>query len=755
MVQLLREKTHSVIADQTGAIATSQMASNVKEWNSVIQGVGNIVGDVIANKEKLDFQKQQEAEKNALKEQREQDKLSSDWQKNAEQADLDFINTEIGQQATISANDLITKEVEAGKLDPHSEEGRKRINEIFENEYSKVSKERPMQTEYGYTKLAEMQRKGADKAMTASYKTYEKKTKEKAQLASKNITKDFGKEAYKQGTLQDYQDIDGVKDYAKYVSKKTGVPVDEVETAISRDIAQGRLLGVADTDVITAASALGDEEVLRDHFRSLVNQDPETSQLSDKKKDEIVEKMLADPNRKEVSDADLRAIVGDKYFDSVVKLNTEDLERQKVALQRELSHVPPKSEQAKKLQEKLDEIKGKLEAADDTGAYERVRGDLKTVLQDVVKKRYGELKLQKKDEDYYHTMNTFVNAMSPDLEQATQARWDIWANENLGITKNQTSMGEWEMQTQSKEKPQMSMLDPFKEEIDVDHFASAYQEFLDNASTVRQDLHDTYEATLAMHDSLQNLLNGTYDTPIEAVAAAYDAINTMHNTPGLTQEQQEKFETLVYKATQDKGFGDMVSDVLNSADRYYPDTTWMSNSLAPMLPRSAQKAYYGDEATQDRASYKKVLGVPAGGVARTDVTNVQRMMNSETQNAIKAAMNLMIEASTLPEDQKRAAFTKIGEGLVNEKKRIYNKAIAEYGIDLNYLDEQLATRGQAYTQIGFRLKEYKGRLDDGTPIFEDIDNAPNFENARDYFLQMLQPSKSEKQKAVDKIVSKL
>lgn len=739
MVQILRDKTRNYIADQTGSIRTSQIAQNVSEWNQVIQGAGKIVGSVMANEER-----------NAQIEQAKQEKAEQEWYKQAQTADETFINTQVGQQANIKANEIVNQEIATGKLNPNTEQGKSRINAIFAKSYSDFTSDRPLQTEAGITKLEEMQRKGADKAIISGLKAYGKATSETAQKLTEIATKDFGQQAYEQGTRQDYQDIDGKADYVKYLAKKTGANADEIEAQIDKQIGQGRLLGVADTDVITAASALDNKEILHDHFMDVVNADPSTAKLSDEKKEKLVQNMINDKARKEISDEDLRSIVGDKYFNAVATKNKEvlqrqkeDLQRQIVSVKRELSLTNKKSENGKKFQAKLESLQKNLESLqekidsdDETADYESIRAELNATLDPIIKKRYAELKQQKKA-DYYNTsLNTWVNGMSPDLTQATQARWDIFASENLGVEKNQTKIGEWEEQNQSPIPQQMSLLEPFKDEIDTAELASAYQEYVNNSSKVRPDLHDTYIGTMAMHDSLQELLNGNYETPIQAVVAGYNTLNKMWNTAGLTQDQQDKFSTLVYKAVSDKGFGDLMKDVFNSADRYYPDTSWMSNAFAPMTPNMDTKDYLGIDT---RADYKKVLGVPAGGIARTDKTNVQRMMDTEIKNTINAAFDSMIEASYLPEEQRQQVFQQIGNALVENKERIYNKAMAEYGIDLNYLDEVLKTKGQAFTQIGFQLKEYKGRLDNGTPIFADIEqvSAGDIQAEKDYWLDVL------------------
>jgi hypothetical protein len=68
-------------------------------------------------------------------------------------------------------------------------------------------------------------------------------------------------------------------------------------------------------------------------------------------------------------------------------------------------------------------------------------------------------------------------------------------------------------------------------------------------------------------------------------------------------------------------------------------------------------------------------------------------------------------------------MNKIEKFILDEKKRIYGTALSEYGINIKELQEAKNTKGFAYAKIGFRIVEFKGLLDNGTPIFDDVDST--------------------------------
>ena len=691
MVQILREQTRQYAADKSSAIRTEQIAQNIGEWQDTISGAAKVYDAV-----KKDF--------------------IDTPRKEAEEADKNIIATQYGKTAH---NETI------GQLDTLADKYGADSERFKEEAYALADKNYAPQIE-GMTSekyKLEMQSKLRDtKDYIDTYKNTQRAKsiqERKAQISAERLVKDFGKEAYEQGARQEYSDINGVDDYVKYVTKKTGAPEEVVRAGVEREIGTSRMLGVIDNDIVTAASALDDEEVLKDYFTNVVNNDPQYDRYSDSEKQKVIQGLIDDETRKETSDENLRSALGEDYLSALEDYYTKDLNEEKVRLKRELSLVNSKSQRASDLKKKIDKIDSQLAEVDEREILDLARKEMKggyngnPGLGSVLKQRYAEFKQEMKVDRYNNSVYTLTDAMNPNPLIAQQAQWKIWAAENNLIDKNSTELGEWENKSSSKYNPLMS---PIKDEVNVDELASDYRQYIKNSETVKTQLHTTYEGTLAMSDALQDLLNRPDLTPIQAVALGYKAINTMEEAP-ITEDQRQTFRNLVVRAIQDRGFGDMAKSVLENSNRYYPDTNWMENTFPNLLGNAADRLTF--ELSGVHLPSHEVSGMPEGGVRRTDISNVKKMMDARTQEAINTALHQMVNVAYLPKEQQMAAFQQISDDLVTAKKDIFDEAMMNYGIDLKYLDNELNTKGRAYARIGFVVKEYKGRDSEGLPLFED------------------------------------
>jgi hypothetical protein len=680
MVQFIREQTRQYSADKSAAISRAQDAQTVGDVGQVVQNVGKLALSGIQQ-----------------------------YRKGLEQADADIIATQYGKtahNATIGELDKLATQYGVG-TDKFKEEAYALAERNYAPQIEGMSTERyktEMEARLRDTKDYIDTYKNSRRAQTIEGA--------KAQVAADSLLTDFGDEAYQQGARQEYSNIRGVDEYVKYASKKTGLDESDIKASVERDIAMSRMLGVIDNDIVSAASALEDKEVLQDYFTSVVERDPKYANLSDKKKREVIEKLTEDETRKEASNEHLREVLGSKYLDSLEKQYTKGLSEEKVRLQRELSLANPKSKKAEDLKAKLEEVKGKIDSIDEKDVLDIARQELKggygtnSGLNSMLKQRYAEFKQQMKVDAYNNAVSVWADALNPDPLVAQKAKWEIWASENGLIEKNSTKIGEWENKYNN-------LMTPIKDEVNVDDLAKDYQKFITNSETVKPQLHENYVGTMAMHDALQDLWNTPDLTPIQAVALGYKAINKMYEAP-ITEDQRQTFNNLVMRAIQDKGFGDLAKAVLENSDRYYPDTNWMENAFA-------KEGFVLTNTVGFVPSTLKETGMPEGGVRRTDVSKVKEFIDSKTQQAINDAMHQMVEVSYLPKEQQAPALQQISNELVAKKKNIFDDAMMNYGIDLNALDEQLDTKGKAYARIGFVLKEYKGRDDKGLPLFEDIE----------------------------------
>ena len=720
MVQILREGMRNYQADESGAIRTGQLAQNVQEWGGVAAKGANLA--MAVGKQRLSDALASAGRENAV---------AAELQRQAETADTNIINTQIGQQANIRAQDMVAKQIQAGKLDPYSTAGQAEINRLYADAYK--SDLEKMTTEKGRLALQEMSRKGADRGLIVSRSLYDDYKKELARNAAVMSADSLGQQGYEQGVAQSFEPVEGRDEYVEYVSKKTGAPESDVKKAVDAQIALSRLMGMAEADPVATAELLGYEPItsdvddsVRGKVKAIVLQNPSFARLSEDEQEKQIDAMIAvaEPKATAQEKVDkMREIYGDDVVDSVGDFVQQTLEQELARKKAQLKVANPKSQEASVLKQSIKDLEHKIGEGDYVAdAYDVMRNDTevqKTVVP-IMEKSYQEMKLAQRQTEYNDTVRLFQAGLSPDVKQATEARYKIWEIQNLGKPQNQSFVEEGRFKNASPVKPQMSYentpLASLADEVNVNDFMSKYGEYMDNSTKVKAQMFPTYEGTMAMNDKLQELTNmRTGLHPAQYLEKVVDAQIAMQKAP-TTQAQNDAFQTILFKTFEDKVFGDEVNAVLNNADRFYPDTTWFDNAFASINDVNTG----GRVPTRERPAYQKALGLPEGGIARTDKDAVRKYLLSQNQQAYQNALMQFAQVANMPAEQRTEAIKQIGADLLKEKQDAYNTAVADYGIDLRYLDDQLNTKGNAFTQIGGRTVAYKGRRDDGTPIFERL-----------------------------------
>lgn len=357
MVQILRDQMRNYQADVSGAIRTGQVAQNVGEWNQVTQSAFKI-GETAVKQRISDIMAKQAQETG----------VQNELQKRAEQADTNIINTQIGQQANIAAQDIIDKEIEQKKLDPYSAAGQNRINQVYTDAYKQHISS--MTSEKGRLTLEEMARKGADKSLTASRKTFDALKKEGAMSAANYIDLYNSKASERAGMAMDFDSFDS------FTSQSQNAIVDYM-------VAHG-----ADKDKDTAAAKWRLRQGTNYLIGMAQTQPEEVARIIGIQDREAIEKLVKEQNPK-MSKKEVK-----KFVDGVITSETEATK------------------------DKLQKIfgDGVLNSYGDSEelAVSNLQADLKQALGRMVKKGMNQKVLKAQQEEYADNVRAISNIMSPD-----------------------------------------------------------------------------------------------------------------------------------------------------------------------------------------------------------------------------------------------------------------------------------------------------------------------------------------------------
>lgn len=695
MVQILREQTRNYAADQSGAIRQQQLAKNIGEWGDVIQGAGRIYGAY------------KKGQKQALN--------------NLEEADKNIIATQYGKNA-----DELTRRALPGLAEQYgvgSEAFTKAAYDLADKNYS--AERGAMQTESGRTLVdtrARATKDYIDRFVTSGMAKQIEHSK--AEKAAKNVSDQISKDAFGQGIYQEYGDVQNKDELKKYLMASKGLSEPDANKLVEAQILDGRLRGLMHSDPVGFAKMMGREDIVKEAYLmqhpedegNLVDKDglklkktyspgdyavlanaipvigPSLSMLRDAEYETYTDLM-----EKPESNAALKDIIGDTMFEEAQAAHVNDLKTQKAQFEKELQTVNAKSPLARQLKDKIKELDKKIENPDEGDALDMVRTVLRSqadkdnlkIYDTELDKVWNEQKLSMKQDAYDGTVYTLAAGLSTDVDTARRAQTEIWLAQQGLIP--MTSI-------------ESNMRSDLNGEVDPKEMYDSFHEFATNPK-VSMQLLDTYEGTMKTNELLNKLFEPGL-TPMQKVKIGYDVMNEAMHSP-ITDSQLKTTQSLVEKILQDEAFGDVASSVLNNIDRAWFDESFIGDFVAEnsgaFMPQALFETH--DEATKS---------LPEGRDARivgkkTMKSSVQRMIQSEGQKVVNNIMRGLLQAYELPEAQRTQVIQGLQNYLVDSKRNIYNKAMKEYGIDLKYLDNELATRGQAYAEVNGILREYKGR----------------------------------------------
>lgn len=689
MVQILKPQMRNYQADQTDAIRQQQMTQFISDVGGVVQGVANIYNA---------YQKDVEAD-----------------EKKAKQADQNIIDIEMADTADYDLTVLNEQNIKAG-VDVSSE----KYNTLLEEEATKLFMpwHDKMTTEAGKNKVLEMRRKSVDKLKKANLGSIGKLQKAaQAQKSAQNVAKTMQEEAFEFGKVGDFDAYsesisDRKQAYADY-KETQGVPREVSLAEIDLSAVKNYMLGQATTDPESILRLFQDQDA-ESIYKELKEKNPNAT-------DEELRAMALDQRvmveaeykklKKRFPDSDeaelkslarinldkdmyknrdkMSKMLGDYttiYRDAYLK----GLEAQKQQLAEEQKQFKQGTPNYRKSQERIAEI-DKMIANPDEEVEKGLREMMAKVVLPVARAEYKKQQAQAVKDAEKETLQTYVATLSPDVVES--------ANANIAI----------EQKPVTKLKDEIELIggtNLFNKEFeDMDKAFGEYKTKKEERLAKQSIQKTTFKATQSMVNGLKKVFANDGRTDVAVMSDAFTFSGGVIGNTDMSDDDAEQMESVLYMGVRDRVFGGEIARVLNNADTYYPDLGFM-------------ETYWASDIKDDS-------GVIMGNktMHKTSRDNVKNFIEDEVQKTYKATMGMFEQASRLPESERTSAMNKIEKFILDEKKRIYGTALSEYGINIKELQEAKNTKGFAYAKIGFRIVEFKGLLDNGTPIFDDVDST--------------------------------
>ena len=713
MVQIIREQTRQYAADQSGAIETAQVAQNISDWNNVIRGAGRIAGSIMDANAKAE----KEAEKKAI------------------EADQQMIDTQIGSKAQTELLKWNVQQIEAG-VDPNSDEYTQKLyakrDELYQPYLDKMTSEKGRNI---------LQKQGLDTAERIRQSNIGQiaKNRQKAQArqafadTAKNMQNDareFGKlgdwEGFKEATKDDRK---AMVDYAK----ANGNPK-TAEFAVDANNITNYLAGLSESEPEAVVAMLDDKDTLKEIVYDRI--DKEKPGLSDKKKEEIFEDMYKDANQEQVGKEALLEVLPEsvlkQYTDSFVAAKKEEVQD----IKDRMKETPKGSKAYEHLESRLDEAEKQIEAPKDSAIAE-LRSDLSKTVLPIAKKQIGMNKLQAKQLEKEAEISTYRAVLNPDTSVSNEAMIA------LALGRKQT-----------EETLQMSLPD--------DDMQKAYDAYAQANTEVLQREYATFDGTEAMFDAYNKVLRHDPADQLGAIKEVFDGYVALHNAP-VTQEQADNYKALMHAAITDNAFADLVKGYVSIKDRYYPDTSWFENSIgradnpalrtvgaSPLILDPSNIDFYSRsrEEQETLENYdQSVYNMPEGvrldeqGLVTTaimaqDKDTIEKYLKNKTIEIMNNTGGMLaLAAAEKDPDTRNALGQKALDYFDTEKRKAFDYAMENFGVDMAKLREVYNTRGEAITQLGMKRVKYIG--DDpstGLPNWEPYEDEKATNEERDRIL---------------------
>lgn len=640
MVQILKPQMRNYQADQTEAIRQQQITQNISEVSNLVTGIANVYNA---------FQKDAEAK-----------------QKQAEQADQDIINTEIGEQANIQASVAAGKAL--GSLDPTSEAGMSAINEAYAKAYAPY--EEQIGTERGKIALQTKQRQGADAYIKSASKAYSSNEAVKARQAAANLQNAMSFKAEELGAVGDLdsfneavaKNVDIIGNYAE----AQGIDKQEAVYSQKEKYAKDWIGGYVISQPLEAAKLIGVDEGARDTIIKQVRQ--QNPELSVREAASVVDKMYE--AKKGWSKEQLNKIYGGvDTIDWIRESRTEELKKR----QEQYSSKSPIYR----------EIESKIKALEGDGIYDVLREEMREDYAPYINQVTQQHILAEDKRKYDTVVSLAQDTMDSDPVIASNARREL------------------KQMLKTKEgKQQFSRI--VDGEISADELVNKINTAAQNIEDVKMQKYPTFSGGDSIHKAVKEFVNDNVSTPAQLVVKAQETLETIHKAE-ITEEQEEEAKTLVYQALRDKFAGDLLGKVFNNSDKYFPDLNYIDRYLPIVGTSKPEDVYNEGREKQERSSLAATKAFVETGLLRI------------YDNSVKQANQIM----QMEPEKREQAMRNLEAYIIQEKRALFDSVMSEYGIDLPPLREKIKLGQPVYVQVGSKIQQYMGDDSNGMPIFKD------------------------------------
>lgn len=734
MVDIIRRKNVN--------LESPDVSSGTKATANAVRTIGSGIGSAM--------------QKYGARLEREQEKADKEYtaevQQNLKEAQTRLVN----EQKAFDASDKIVAADMAGRLENdllrwNLEQRAKNPNYIGTAEHEKRMRDE-------YARLSNMYGQGLGEAGREEFtkKTqstvndfigndvkwaYKQKLKA-GENSAKNIAETMNKAARVYGANGD---VDGFKEahkqsrdnLAKYAKKMGMQNADKALAEFDIKSATDYLKGLSETDPMSVIEALGDKETLIKSAKEVAQED-DTGDLGralwgigkvarrfipggefidnyilQHPGDE--EKWYKESGLEQSGREKFLEILPDEYKQTIADDYVKAAETQMAELKQQQSHLAKGSHAYKSLTKQMNDLQATIDNPDDIVA-DVVRDKIKETVLPEARKNLDLHKLAEQELQQQQVVETYTMSMSPDKDVADAANFAL-------------ALGQ----------PTAEQL--FNMSITPEAMHKAWERYKENNNKVKFNTMVEFDATEAVADGLSKIRDYQGNNPLEVIKYALDVQADLAESANMTESQKDNVQTILYAAVQDKAFGDVVSSVLSSENRYFPDTSWYSN----IFRRADMPLYdYSNGLTAGGVEYD-LQGLVSSNIGRQDIDSVQDYLKTETVRVTNDVMGLLAVAAKEPDMNKRAEIAQEAANyLATEKRKVYDTAMKSYGIDLQRLREVKKEKGHAYTQIGSQLKEYLG--DDpstGEPLWGDYWNSEQANFARKRILDGLKATESE------------
>lgn len=732
MVQILREQARQYTSDQSGAIRQQGLVNNIGSLSNIVSSSSKIIGGI------QDYNKTQ-----------------------AQNADEQMINTQIGSSGANALKSWATTEIENG-VDPTTEDFQKRLEAKRLEIYQPLLDQ--MTSDKGRVYLEAQGVKERDSIIRSGIsKIAQNRKKAQAQVAFVNTAKNVNTDAREYGKLGEWEsfkedtkeDRKALSDYAK---SNLGANADKVIYAMDMRNLENFALGQAESNPEEIVKVFGTKadykdiksaeyadklsktnEKTSDFLKTYLGLDIDLSPYTGSPEEVAEELSEEDYNKGNVEEYSMQkrleylpAEAVKQATDSFVKSKKQE----KQELEKELKNTAKGSKHYDFVSKKIDEVQ---EQMDNPEKYvvDAMTNNIRKSVVPIAKEQIGRNKLAEKQLEKESEIYTYRAVLNPDTSVSFPVQM------MLSVGKEQT-----------EEMYQMSFPD--------DEIKKSYDAFAQAKVATLTREYETVEGTEAMIEAYKKVLNHDPADQLGAIKEVFDGYVALRKAP-VTQRQADNYQNAMYAALQDGAFADLMRSFTSLKDIYTPDTSWWENAMgradapavrtvsdSPLILDPANIDFYS-RSRQDQETLENydetVYNMPEGvrlakqglvspAIMAQDKDTVEKYFRNKVVDITNKVGGMFALAATQEDPEARRLLgQKAIDYYTTEKRKAFDYAVQNFGIDMASLREAYKSGREVITQLGRRRCVYKG--DDpstGLPNFAPYDDEAETKAARDRML---------------------